>query len=379
MKFQEIYEMIRTAPSLEALKKTLVGIHIDAIENTVPFFTPAAKLAFEGHITAVEWLRQLGADVNDIAMGFAYARNHQMVDRYKKEFEANPRSIVMGYALAGEHQLVEKLQEVHNIDMKVIARSYALAKNDTQVESYRKRGASIYEIAIGYAAVNCHDKVDLYRLTHGADVHDIVMAYAAIGNDDKVAEYINTHKASVDRAAQGYAMAGNFAKVEYYRTIHRASVNNIAAGFAYVRNHSMVEKYRIEYKADECAIAEGFAASKTRIPAFYKTVLFLKDQGDIGRALINTLSRLKTGQQSAWSPYWKGAGLKLDRIIQAIEQLPENSNLSLHCEDPQSALYQALNIQRLGPISFFSQATSIRAKSLDSVSETMLNIIRPSS
>lgn len=74
---QESFQLVYNAAIAqdEAALKTLItqgGVSLDVKKD---FFTPAGLLAKEGNIKAAEWLRNQGADVNQIAFGAA-AGNH---------------------------------------------------------------------------------------------------------------------------------------------------------------------------------------------------------------------------------------------------------------------------------------------------------------
>lgn len=81
--FEEVYEIVTESDNFEELKEKLTGLHIDdvAIKNGF-VVTAGAQLAREGQDEKVEWMRQLGADVDWIAYGYALTGNHEKQKKY---------------------------------------------------------------------------------------------------------------------------------------------------------------------------------------------------------------------------------------------------------------------------------------------------------
>jgi hypothetical protein len=196
--FDEVYRIAIESSNFEELKRELKDLHVDvlAIKDGI-LVTAGAQLAREGRNDKVEWMRQLGASVDDIAFAYARAGNHDRVEAYRRE-----------------------------------------------------HGASVHSIAFGYALARTHDRVEAYRREHGASVNAIAFGYALAGNHDRVEAYRREHGAHVDPIASGYALAGNHERVEAYRTEHGASVNAIASGYALAGNHEKQKKYDINYLLD---------------------------------------------------------------------------------------------------------------------------------
>ncbi|MCL9685186.1 ankyrin repeat domain-containing protein [Legionella maioricensis] len=108
----------------------------------------------------------------------------------------------------------------------------------------------------------------------------------------------------------------------------------------------------------DCTLTDSVASP------FERAVNIIKNHGTAGEAIITAMNRLRDGQKNHWNPYWMNSGAKLECIIDAIQSLQENDNLEQVLTDQNSTLYQALNIQRLIPITFWGRAGINQAKSL---------------
>lgn len=258
--FDEIYKIAIESNDFEELERKLKTLYIDALTMKDGFpATTGTQLASEGENNKVEWMRQLGANVNDIAQGYALADNQGQVELYRTKHKASVNSIAQGYALADNHEQVEFYRKEHDADVNAIALGYALIGNHERVEFYRtEHGASADSIAQGYALANNSERVEAYRTEHGASVDFIAQGYALANNHEQVEAYHTELGANVNIIALGYALAGNHEEVEFYRTEHRASVDSIALGYALANNHERVEAYRTEHGANIDCIALGY-------------------------------------------------------------------------------------------------------------------------
>ena len=96
--------------------------------------------------------------------------------------------------------------------------------------------------------------------------------------------------------------------------------------------------------------------------------------GRLGAAVLVQIERLQQVANSL-NPYWINSSMKLNAILNSIEALSEEINeqdLNTHIQDSESAIYQALNIQRLSPITFLGRLGWDNAKSLQAVQEASL-------
>ena len=97
----------------------------------------------------------------------------------------------------------------------------------------------------------------------------------------------------------------------------------------------------------------------------------LQKCGTLGATIILQIKRLQEAEGSI-NPYWINSEKKLHAIIQAINSLPENideKSLAVCVKNHEEALYQALNIQRLSPLTFLGKLGWNHAKSLQAVQE----------
>jgi hypothetical protein len=137
--FDEVYRIAIESNNFEELKRKLKKLHVDAltIKDGI-IVTTGAQLAREGRNDKVEWMRQLGASVHDIAYGYALAGNHEQVEAYRTQHGASVHAIVRGYALAGNHEQVEDYRTQHGASVHDIAYGYALAGNHEKQKKYKK-------------------------------------------------------------------------------------------------------------------------------------------------------------------------------------------------------------------------------------------------
>lgn len=121
--FDEIYRIAIESNSFEELKKKLNQSHFDALHlKEGVFITAAAQLARENKNGKVEWMRQLGADVHTIALGYALADNNERVEAYRTQHGASVDSIAHGYAAVGNHEKQKKY------DLRCLLDSYLTAR-----------------------------------------------------------------------------------------------------------------------------------------------------------------------------------------------------------------------------------------------------------
>jgi hypothetical protein len=104
---------------------------------------------------------------------------------------------------------------------------------------------------------------------------------------------------------------------------------------------------------------------------FSRTMIMLQKHGAIGQVIIDSMTRLKQGRESYWNPYWMNSGVKLERITQAVEALQDTDTLSSIMKDERSALYLALNMQRITPITLFGRLSINQSKTLLMVRDEM--------
>lgn len=130
--------------------------------------------------------------------------------------------------------------------------SYPISVDIRQVSSANLTPAAVLARDGNHGAVNLLSQ-------WGASVDQIAYGYALAGRADEVSSYRTTYSASVNLIAYAYAKSGNFAAIECYRRDFHASVHWIAQGLAEGGHVSEVERYHQQYGASVIAIAIGFA------------------------------------------------------------------------------------------------------------------------
>jgi hypothetical protein len=150
-------------------------------------------------------------------------------------------------------------------------------------------------------------------------------------------------------------------------------VNDIAREYALAGNHDKVEEYRAEHQASVALIAKVYAEAGLLIPPFYRVISMLEKHDEVGENIIRSMCRLKNGEQNKWNPYWMNSGKKLELIIQAIEALKDTDKDEFikNINNEKSDLYNALNIQRITPLTFFGTVGFNHAKTLIAVQDEL--------
>jgi len=170
--------------------------------------------------------------------------------------------------------------------------------------------------------------------------------------------------------AEGYARAGrekelnDLLKKEYPK--NNDIINGPLRGFIIAGNTDSIEALRVKYAVGAEKIAKLYVEVarenliSEQIPPFYKAILTLStcqfgfpSSVKVFPALIESMERLYKGKQSRFNPYWMNSGAKLDKIIHAINGLGPDALLDDEMRNPESALYKAMNTQRITPITFF--------------------------
>ena len=360
--FDAIYRIAIDSKSFEELKRRLRSLYIDVPtrKSGIPV-TAGAQLAKEGRDDKVEWMRQLGANVSDIAYGYALAGNHVKVKYYHTQYGVNVDVIAHGYALAGNDEKVEYYHTKYStdVDVDVIAHGYALAGNHEKVEAYRKQyNVAACHIAQSYAEAGNHERVEAYRKEYNVAACHIAQGYAKGGYHERVEAYRTQHNACVGIIAEGYAKVGNHERVEAYRTQHNACAGIIAEGYAKVGNHEKQKKYEIIFILDsylkerEAVIDDAgrtkeyfhgsfFAVFQKSFTQKRKAVAALQDALDGNSVdLTGHLSTLRNGnlgkQLRAFVKAGKGKSLvgKEVNTVSDFVQALQDKNLRLQSNQP---------------------------------------------
>lgn len=130
-----------------------------------------------------------------------------------------------------------------------VAAQFAYDKDDIRVKWMQKLYADVGKIAMGYALVGNHEKVN--ECKNICTVYDyIALGYALGGHHEKVEELRQYHFKYVNDIARGYALGRYHEKVDEYYTNHGASVDAIAAAYKINSNDTMIEKYNLIKQLD---------------------------------------------------------------------------------------------------------------------------------
>jgi hypothetical protein len=264
MNFNEIYDLVKSAENFEDLKEKLKGVDIDTKEIGAPFTTVAGALASENpdNNERVEWLRLLGANVNNIALGYALRGDVGKVEEYKTTHNALERDIIIGYVIGGHKAEAEKHAEKsnpnHKKNLDYLAYAYAIAGVDDQVIKYRELGADVKLIAKGYALNGDLSMVRSYYADYPTSKDSIVEGYARAGDLFKAVRFA---KGDIIPVFIGCIRAGNEEALQSYLKTDLKYAHGIAYAYAYERKDEKVEEYRTQYNASSKMIAQGYEAA----------------------------------------------------------------------------------------------------------------------
>lgn len=418
-----IYNLAKSIENLEELRQKIGALHIDALNNGIPAHTAAGRLAMEGNHRAVQLLEQLGASPLGIVRGYASRRlqknelmeNQKILTRYLDKYPRFRFQIIWAYAANGLTFLAEELLNKFSDTINTLLTGYAYANNQQQIARYRNmlnKDQRVKALALGYTsgghefalsvedaanpqiitnkAIGCIMRGDLASVTneikqHLLTDHYMITLLAQLGYDELVTEHelIDEQAANcsilqsdrIEAIILGYLYANHWAKVEEYRNKYSMSpeVMDVLYQKAYER----------------CGIKKPTAAlPKPEQPSVQPIILNIGEVDDlilnktkekllglgklpICNQLIQSLDRLKQGQDNFWNPYWIGSREKLSKIIVALQPINTIENLIKSISDKQSQLYEALNTQRLLPITFLGHFGHNQAKTLINTQEQL--------
>lgn len=399
---------------------------VDVLESKPPFRTPAELLAFQGEEAAANLLYKLGASSEYMVRGYAAADNHKQVESFNKIY---PDYIAAGYAMAGNTEKAREYIKTYKANPAFVARHYALVGNHDEVQALEKEFDCYLPVIFGYILAGNEEKVAHYLKILEVPATYLAQAYVIAGNHDKVLEYTNEENQVL--IAECYALAGNLQKAEEFETKYqfKLDLDLVYESYRAQLQHRKAMDKLLSAKSDTNGVLElkrperpsgvkrelqpgythhevlRFIPSIIPIPNFFKNafkkyhstvpvqksslqlpqqpsskednpfskaVTYLSKQGKAGEQLIASMHRLQAGKDIYWNPYWMNSGKKLDLIITAILNL-DNASLPLdkELENKTSALYKAINTQRLAPVTFLGRLGFNQSKTLLAVEEVI--------
>ena len=92
--------------------RPLFGISIDVRKPGPPYLTPAGELARENNLEAVEFLRQRGASVDYIALGFTLGDHLDQAQQYERDHNAS--------ALRATREVIEAALNAPNAQIRAL-------------------------------------------------------------------------------------------------------------------------------------------------------------------------------------------------------------------------------------------------------------------
>jgi hypothetical protein len=108
---------------------------------------------------------------------------------------------------------------------------------------------------------------------------------------------------------------------------------------------------------------------------YNKAINCLSGHGAVGKTIMDSMIRLKQGDESWLNPYWINSGVKLKAIIGAVLNIDEQETLEELMADKNSDLYKAVNMSRLLPITFLGTKPSYdKAKTAMYIEASILEV-----
>lgn len=172
--FDIIYNAAKKATSKAHLKQLLLAQKIQVNEKInyfyherkffdsnfkkkeFPYPTPAGLLVLEGLHDKVNWLRELGADADEIARMYAFTGNEYALDRYEQTYCA-----YASYVAEGDYSRLTK--DTYPSCAKKVAEGYVWGKHHERVMSscfYKNIDVSV--IINAYNETSQHDRASIY-------------------------------------------------------------------------------------------------------------------------------------------------------------------------------------------------------------------------
>jgi hypothetical protein len=265
---------------LDALRRANKGYYIDDKKRDADIkqdFTVAAKLAYESRNNEslgkkVKWLRQLGADPSEIAMGYAMAGDNKRVNFYRNKLKADPNKILHGYILGNHNKYVTKYIDMYGAKPLTAITAYAILGDGDLVKSIINTYKTLSEeqvwnaIVSGWAQGGHDTTIDEKYLSLAQYAPAIVYGYALVGNQARVNEIVGIALQDFDNTDENH--------IKYRSEIF----NNIATGYAEGGHHELAKQLHQEHpKIPAKAFEQGY---KARL--------------DVGRANEFNLSKIVT-------------------------------------------------------------------------------------
>lgn len=218
--FEQIYQAALQQDE-SALRSIKDQRHSLDIFDQINMFTPAGKLACEGHLSSASLLISLGANVDAAARGAAVGWQLDYAERLRVDHRANLDEIVIGAAYAGCH-------------------AYAL-------NLYYQHGASMKCLMLGLAMAGDFELLSRLQLTYFIEAADLVMM-ASLGGHIEYAEKLGTEAGVEKYLLYAAAILGHVDRINRYAINHSTTPYLLAQGFARAGLIEQAEKYCIDYK-----------------------------------------------------------------------------------------------------------------------------------
>jgi hypothetical protein len=305
--FDLIYKAIEDATSETDLKKKLdklakadPNFFIDEVklyELTVVPFTAAGMWAFNKTMSKsskedyekVEWLCNLGANPQEIIMGFAYGGNESQVSHYQNLYHVDPSAIAYAFILGHGREEGEQLaQEYLTTKGSRIAMAGALAflgheeelaKFYNQIKTEVDGNRLIQCICSNATAGGKQSLCEFYSKQYQGDKNEIklgiVRANAFFGRHELVESAIqHGGKDLIEGAIKAYADAGFHEKVKALCKQYNVNPEVAAQGYMERGNKNSAKQFDLNRLLDGYLEERGNVRDKHQNPKEYKGLNF---------------------------------------------------------------------------------------------------------
>lgn len=219
-----------------------------------------------------------------------------------------------------------------------------------------------------------YDVIDTLRKKgHSLSNHRVYLSDVAPNNNCPDKPDFSTLARLLTSAARVFLILGGSGWIEFCKTraIHPKNIVKTAYNEWATIGYSNWLSTKVFFQ-EEPLIVSPTTKSDVAAPIVKNYIEKLADCGAVGVKILEQIERLQAHQDSC-NPYWINSKEKANAIITALDNLnfTEDGILKEAVNNPNSELYNALNMQRLSPLTCLGMWGWNQAKSLQHVQEVV--------
>ncbi len=269
------------------------------------------------------------------------------------------------------HSFTEKLIEQHRIKCTVSPTIKVIHNGDCSVHSELNINTVLYEALLHndsvYRVIDALRREELSLSDHRVYLSDVVPNNSSPDKPD-----FSTLARLLTKAAAIFLRTGGKGWIDFCRAkaIHPKNIVKTAYSEWEAIQYPNWLSTKIFFQDEDVTSIAQSKIVDTNSPITKNYAEKLADCGALGAKIMQQIERLQLHQDS-FNPYWINSKQKVDAIINALEHLDfeEEGTLRDTVTNPKSELYNALNMQRLSPLTFLGIWGWNQAKSLQYVQE----------